>query len=152
MLVGEAPGETEDRLGRPFVGRAGRLLRTSLRLLGIPEEEVYITNVVKCRPPNNRTPTLEEMRICGEYLRLEVFLVKPRIIVALGRVATAFFLNKSPNSVKLSKLRGKIFSYHGYSVYPTYHPAAVLRNPSLGDIFREDLEKARKIATSEFYV
>ena len=147
MLVGEAPGAKEDELGRPFVGRAGRLLRSSLKILGIPEEDVYITNVVKCRPPKNRTPTLSEMKTCGIRLEKEVLLVKPRVIVALGRIATAFFLGKSPDSIRMSKMRARAFSYRGFTVYPTYHPAAVLRNPSLGEAFREDLKKARELAS-----
>lgn len=128
MFVGEAPGADEDRLGRPFVGKAGQLLNRILEAAGIPRESVYITNVVKCRPPGNRTPLPDEVKTCSNlWLLPEIELVKPQIIVPLGSVAAQFFLGKK---VPITRARGQWFEWNGILVFPMFHPAYLLRNPS----------------------
>ena len=128
MIVGEAPGADEDRQGEPFVGKAGQLLNNMLLAIGLKREQVYIANILKCRPPNNRDPRPEEVLKCEPFLKRQVELVNPKIILAVGRIA-AHNLLKTDTS--LSKLRGKQFSY-GENETPlvvTYHPAYLLRSP-----------------------
>jgi DNA polymerase len=128
MIIGEAPGAEEDRLGEPFVGRAGQLLDAMLKALGQSRETVYIANVLKCRPPNNRDPRPEEAEKCAPYLERQITLVRPRIILALGRVAAQRLLETdSP----LSRMRGRVFHYgeDRTPVIVTYHPAYLLRRP-----------------------
>jgi len=128
MIVGEGPGADEDEQGRPFVGRAGQLLDRILEAAGIPRESVYITNIVKCRPPGNRNPLPDEAKICSSlWLLKQIEIIKPQIIAPLGSVATQFFLeDKTP----ITKVRGKWFEWHGVKVFPIFHPAYLLRNPS----------------------
>lgn len=128
MLVGEAPGEDEDRTGRPFVGKAGQLLTKILLSVGIQREEVYIANMVKCRPPGNRTPTLEEVATCFPYLEAQIAIVNPSIIVTLGSVSTGYLLEtKEP----MSKLRGQWFDWRGGKrIFPMFHPSFLLRHES----------------------
>ena len=129
MIVGEAPGVEEDRQGEPFVGRAGQLLKNMLYAIGLKREEVYIANVLKCRPPNNRDPSPQEVLQCESYLKRQVALIQPKIILAIGRVA-AHNLLKTDTS--LTKLRNKTF-YYGEAETPlivTYHPAYLLRTPT----------------------
>ncbi|WP_455220422.1 uracil-DNA glycosylase [Kaarinaea lacus] len=128
MIVGEAPGADEDRQGEPFVGRAGQLLNNMLLAIGLKREQVYIANILKCRPPNNRDPRPEEVLKCEPFLKRQVELVNPKIILAVGRIAAHNFL-KTDSS--LSQLRGRCF-YYGESNTPvvvTYHPAYLLRSP-----------------------
>jgi DNA polymerase len=128
MFVGEGPGEEEDRQGRPFVGKAGQLLDKILEAAGIPRGEVYITNIVKCRPPNNRTPLPDEAKACtSRWLVREIELVSPQVIVPLGAVAAEFFLGEK---VPITKARGNWYEWHGIRVFPMFHPAYLLRNPS----------------------
>ena len=128
MLIGEAPGEVEDRTGRPFVGPAGQLLTKILDSAGIPREEVYITNVVKCRPPGNRVPTKEEMAACWEWLAAQIALVRPKIIITLGNTPTHWLLGRSEG---INELRGRFFPWKGgIEVFPMFHPSYLLRNPS----------------------
>ncbi len=128
MFVGEAPGAEEDKQGLPFVGKAGQLLDRILEAAGIDPNEVYITNVVKCRPPGNRTPLPDEVKICTQlWLLPEIEIVRPQIIVPLGSVATQFFLGQK---VSITKVRGKWFEWNGIKVFPMFHPAYLLRNPS----------------------
>ncbi len=128
MFVGEAPGADEDRQGLPFVGKAGQLLNRILEAAGIDPSDVYITNVVKCRPPENRTPLPDEVKICTQlWLLPEIEIVRPLIIVPLGSVATQFFLGQK---VSITKVRGKWFEWNGIKVFPMFHPAYLLRNPS----------------------
>jgi len=128
MLIGEAPGEVEDRTGRPFVGPAGQLLTKILESAGIPREEVYITNVVKCRPPGNRVPTKEEMAACWEWLAAQIALVRPKIIITLGNTPTHWLLGRSEG---INELRGRFFPWKGgIEVFPMFHPSYLLRNPS----------------------
>lgn len=133
MLVGEAPGEQEDIKGEPFVGRAGQLLDRMLQASGLTrtdasaEQQVYIANVIKCRPPGNRNPTPEEVHQCEPYLMRQVQLVRPRLIVAMGRFAAQALLKSSE---PIGRLRGRIHDYEGTPVVVTYHPAYLLRNPA----------------------
>jgi uracil-DNA glycosylase family 4 len=125
MLIGEGPGAQEDQLGQPFVGRSGRLLDKLLEEeLGIDRYQCYITNVVKCRPPNNRNPLPEEIASCRGFLERQIDLVSPKVIVTLGNVATRAILGRREG---ITTLRGMEFSWRGISVVPTYHPAAALR-------------------------
>jgi len=141
VFVGEAPGEEEDLQKRPFVGRAGRLLNEVLERVGLRREEVYITNVVKSRPPGNRKPTREEMGACIPYLKKEIEIIKPKLIVCLGSTALEGVLGKN---LPVTKARGQFFEYpfdRSIKVFLTYHPAYVLRNPSSEKEFVEDLKK-----------
>ena len=137
MLVGEAPGENEDLKGEPFVGRAGKLLDKILfAIKRTRNEDVYICNVIKCRPPNNRDPLTSEVKECEPYLIHQINLIKPKLIVALGRVAGKTLLNVD-NSLK--SMRGEIHNYHGTPLIVTYHPAALLSNPNWKPLAWEDL-------------
>ncbi|MCI4458231.1 MAG: uracil-DNA glycosylase [Thermocrinis sp.] len=141
VFIGEAPGEEEDKLKRPFVGRAGQYLNSKLEQVGLKREKVYITNVVKSRPPGNRTPTREEMITCLPYLRKEIEIIKPKLLVCLGSTAMKGILGKD---YPITKYRGQIFPYPynpSIKVFLTYHPAYVLRNPSADKEFTEDLKK-----------
>jgi len=144
MLVGEAPGAEEDRLGEPFVGRAGKLLDKILKAIGRSrEKDVYICNVMKCRPPNNRDPLASEVAQCEPYLMRQINLIRPGLIVALGRVAGTTLLKKENETLK--NLRGKIHDYHGTPLIVTYHPAALLRNPNLKPATWDDFKWIRSI-------
>lgn len=133
MFVGEAPGAEEDRTGRPFVGRAGQLLDKMIAAMGLKREDVYIANVLKARPPDNATPTFEEAARCGPYLAEQIRIVRPRVIVTLGRPAAQFLLNTSE---AMGRLRGVWQEYDGVPVMPTFHPAYLLRQYT-----RENREK-----------
>ena len=132
MIVGEAPGEDEDRRGEPFVGKSGQLLDNMLRAIGLtrgeaaPAQQVFIANTLKCRPPNNRNPEPAEMAQCEPYLMRQVALVKPRIILAMGRFAVQMLLRSSE---PVGKLRGRVHDYQGVPLVVTYHPAYLLRSP-----------------------
>jgi len=147
MLIGEAPGEVEDETGRPFVGAAGKLLNSLLQDIGVDRSSLYITNVVKCRPPNNRDPTDEEINACKPYLIRQIAVVRPRRIVTLGRHSTKVILGLGGLRVsEISRVRGKVFRVAiagvEVEVYPTYHPAAALYNPSIKGVLKEDLARA----------
>lgn len=142
MVVGEAPGENEDRLGRPFVGKAGKLLDLLLMTVGFPRDSVYICNVLKCRPPGNRNPQPDEVEACSPFLLKQVELVKPRIIVAFGTFAAQTLLS---TDISIGRLRGKLHQYQGIPLVPTYHPAALLRNAGWVRAVWEDLQRARAI-------
>ncbi len=139
MFVGEAPGEQEDLSGVPFVGRAGKLLDKLLYEIGISREEVFIANVLKCRPPQNRDPLPEEIELCEKYLHRQIELIKPKVIIALGRVAANTLLRGS-NSLK--SMRGITYRYHDVDLVVTYHPAAILRNMGMLDLLKGDLQAA----------
>lgn len=132
LIVGEAPGENEDLQGEPFVGQAGKLLDNMLKALGLNRtQQVYITNVLKCRPPHNRNPTPAEIAQCAPFLRLQIELLQPKIILALGRFAVQTLLADSVPKVEtiaLGKLRGQVYAYHGVPVVVSYHPAYLLRS------------------------
>jgi len=126
MFIGEAPGFYEDQKGEPFVGRAGQLLNAMLEAIELQRKEIYIANILKCRPPENRDPSPEEVKRCTPFLEQQIALVKPRLLVALGRIAAHYLLD-TKNS--LSQLRGKVYSYANTPLVVTYHPAYLLRNP-----------------------
>jgi DNA polymerase len=145
VCVGEAPGASEDETGRPFVGAAGQLLTKILAAVDLTREEVFITNVVKHRPPGNRNPTPGEIEACSPYLVRQLELIKPKVIVAFGTFAAQTLLNtKTP----IGKLRGEVHRYHGIPLVVTYHPAALLRNPSWKRPTWEDVKLARRILDS----
>ncbi len=140
MLVGEAPGFHEDRMGEPFVGAAGQLLTRLLAEAGLPRTEVYIANVLKCRPPGNRDPLPEEVEACLPYLKEQVELVNPRVLVALGVHAARALLGRP---VSISRVRGQRLEALGRALVPTYHPAAALRGTGAAEAIGEDLRLAR---------
>jgi DNA polymerase len=141
MLVGEAPGADEDAQGEPFVGRAGQLLNKILGAIHFQREEVYICNILKCRPPENRKPLPEETERCLPYLRRQVALIRPKVILCLGLTAAENLLGTRES---LGNLRGRVLSYEGTPVMVTYHPAALLRNPNWKRPAWEDVQAVRK--------
>lgn len=141
MFIGEAPGADEDRQGEPFVGRAGKLLNAMLLAIGLQREQVYIANVLKCRPPNNRDPQPAEVEQCEPYLKQQIALIKPRLIVALGRHAAHSLLRTDQ---PLNRLRGQKLAYEGIPLLVTYHPAYLLRSPLEKRKAWEDLSRARQ--------
>jgi uracil-DNA glycosylase len=142
LVVGEAPGADEDRTGRPFVGRAGKLLDLLLAAVGFARAEVYICNVLKCRPPGNRNPQADEVEQCSPYLLRQVELVKPRVIAACGTFAAQTLL---ATTTPIGRLRGTVHDFHGVPLIPTYHPAALLRNPAWIRPVWEDLQRLRTL-------
>jgi DNA polymerase len=138
MFVGEGPGREEDIQGRPFVGDAGKVLTNLIKKMGLRREDVYIANIVKCRPPNNRDPEEEEKAACGLFLEKQIDIIQPKIIMALGRIA-AHTLTGS--SIPITKLRGSFFQYKGIPVMPTFHPAYLMRNPKDKWLTWEDAQK-----------
>jgi DNA polymerase len=142
VLVGEAPGRDEDAQGVPFVGRAGQLLNKMLAAIDLKREEVYICNVLKCRPPENRTPLPEEVRECEPYLAQQIALVRPALICALGLSAAQALLG---TKASMTSMRGRLFEYRGIPLLPTYHPAALLRNPALKREAWVDLKLVRDL-------
>ena len=151
MLVGEAPGEQEDRQGEPFVGRAGQLLDRMLAAVGLtrseapPEQQVYIANVLKCRPPANRNPLPQEVAQCEPFLLRQMALVQPDLILAMGRFAVQSLLKTSE---PIGKLRGRVHEVQGIPVVVTYHPAYLLRNPADKALVWDDLCRARELQLS----
>ncbi len=141
VFVGEAPGREEDLQGEPFVGQAGQLLTRIIEALGWKRPEVYITNVVKCRPPENRNPAPEEIAACEPFLIKQLQAIQPRLICALGTFAAQTLLK---TEAKISALRGKFHTYHGIPLMPTYHPAFLLRNPLKKREVWEDMKKLKK--------
>ncbi len=145
MVIGEAPGADEDRQGEPFVGRAGQLLNSMLKAIGLAREEVYIANILKSRPPGNRDPLPEEAATCEPYLKRQIELIKPKIILALGRIAAQNLLK---TDTKIGALRGKRHVYPGTEIplVVTYHPAYLLRSPLEKRKAWDDLQLARRVA------
>lgn len=143
LFIGEAPGKDEDLQGRPFVGRSGQLLNRALALVGIQRESVYITNIVKCRPPNNRVPLPLEATTCMNlFLFNQIKIIRPRIICTLGSVALNSFLGKA---LSITKARGTPLEYNDMIVIPTYHPAYVLRNQTQADVWLSDFKLIKKL-------
>ena len=138
VFIGEGPGADEDRLGFPFVGRAGKLLDKMIIAIGLNPDDVYITNIVKSRPPGNREPRPDEVKACWPYLERQIELVRPKIICTLGKPASNAVLNTDK---PMNELRGRWFSYEGIPVLPTYHPAYLLRSPSQKRRGWEDFKK-----------
>ncbi|MEM2955104.1 MAG: uracil-DNA glycosylase [Nitrososphaerales archaeon] len=141
MLIGEAPGVEEDEQGRPFVGRAGKILDDALKYANLNRKDLFITSVVKCRPPSNRIPTLQEIKTCNPYLKRQIDMIKPKVICLLGNIALQTFFKK----VSISKLRGKAIERDDQTYFCTYHPAAVLYNANLKSKIYEDMMRIRKL-------
>ncbi len=127
MFIGEAPGREEDVQARPFVGEAGMLLTRLIEKMGLKREEVYIANIVKCRPPMNRDPEKDEIQQCREFLERQIDIIRPDIIMSLGRIAASALMGNE--KLKITAIRGKIFDYRGIPLVPTFHPAYLMRNP-----------------------
>lgn len=142
MLIGEAPGAEEDKQGIPFVGRAGKLLTDILKAINFEREDIYIANILKCRPPNNRDPLPSEREVCKPYLYKQIDLIKPKVILCLGKVAANVMFN---NKESLTKMRGSVHELNGIKTMVTYHPAALLRNPNWKKPTWEDVQKLRKL-------
>ena len=143
MFVGEGPGADEDRLGLPFVGKAGKLLDRMIDVIGLDREDVYVTNVVKCRPPNNRNPTSDEIAHCMGILERQIELVNPKLIVTLGNVPTQALLPGSPG---ITKSRGSLKKYRDWNILPTFHPSYLLRNPNAMTEAWQDFQKISEYA------
>ena len=141
IFVGEAPGKNEDLKGEPFIGIAGKKLSTALESVGITRDEVYITNIVKCRPPNNRVPTTNERDTCKDYLKKEIEIIKPKIICILGNTAFGSLLDGK----EITKYRGKIVRKDNQLYFLTVHPAATIYNQKLIDVLKNDIEKLFKL-------
>lgn len=142
VFVGEGPGRDEDRTGRPFVGAAGQLLDRIIVAMGLERGDVYICNVVKCRPPSNRVPEEEERMVCGKFLLRQLEIIRPEAVVSLGGTATQFLLRRSE---PLGRLRGRWHDVDGHRLMPTYHPAYLLRNPPGKRAVWEDMQKVMKL-------
>jgi DNA polymerase len=143
MFVGEAPGADEDRIGEPFVGRAGQLLTKIIEAIGLQRSDVYIANVIKCRPPGNRNPEPDEVATCEPFLMRQIDLVKPKVIVALGTFAAHALLKAD---APISRLRGHVHSFRGgIKLVPTFHPAFLLRSPERKRDVWEDMKKVRAL-------
>lgn len=142
LVLGEGPGADEDEQGLPFVGRSGKLLTDILKAIKFERDDVYIANIVKCRPPGNRTPYPEEMDCCMPYLRKQIELIDPKVILCVGLTAAQGLLKKKE---ALGKMRGQIFDFEGRKVMVTYHPAALLRNPNWKRGCWEDVQAFRKL-------
>ena len=141
MLIGEGPGQQEDRMGRPFVGPSGELLTRMLHAIGLERSEVYICNIVKCRPPKNRNPEPEEAQACLPFLRMQVALVRPKIIVLLGKVACRWTLGEE---ISITRGHGVWHERKGVWFLPTFHPSALLRDPAKKADAWEDFQKLRE--------
>ena len=142
MFVGEAPGADEDVQGEPFVGRAGQLLTKIIEAIELRREDVYIANVIKCRPPGNRNPEPDEVEQCEPFLFRQVDIIKPKVIVALGKFAAQCLLK---SDAPITRIRGREFTYRHSILIPTYHPAYLLRNPSAKRDVWEDMKKVRAL-------
>ncbi|MBO3842392.1 MAG: uracil-DNA glycosylase [Candidatus Brockarchaeota archaeon] len=155
MLVGEAPGFNEDREGKPFVGQAGKFLNEKLlKAAGLERSSVYVTNVVKCRPPGNREPADDEVEACFPYLSAQIRLIRPKVIVTLGNVATNTLFRKfNIKPAPMGSIHGKVFnvntlSYGSFKIIPSYHPASALYNPGMSEVMIEDWFKIGMVVKS----
>ena len=146
MFVGEAPGADEDVKGEPFVGRAGQLLTKIIEAIGLTREAVYIANVIKCRPPQNRNPEPDEVDTCEPFLFRQIDAIKPKVVVALGSFAARALLRTQD---PISRLRGRVYEYRGAKLIPTFHPAYLLRNPSSKKEVWEDMKLVRTLLKSQ---
>ncbi len=154
VFVGEAPGREEDLKGEPFVGAAGKLLTEMLSKIGLRREDVFICNVLKCRPPNNRDPSPEEIEICGEYLKRQLDAIKPNMIVCLGRFATKFIFDLfGLEFSSISKVKGRIFEAQRWGkkikIVPIYHPAAILYRPQLREEYEQQFRKIGELLSKK---
>ena len=144
MFVGEAPGAYEDIQGIPFVGRAGQLLTKIIEAIDLKRDDVYIANVIKCRPPGNRNPEPDEIATCEPFLFQQIDIIKPKVIVTLGKFAAQTLLR---TEAPISRIRGRVFDYRGAKLVPTFHPAYLLRNPSSKREVWEDMKLVKKLLT-----
>jgi DNA polymerase len=144
MFVGEAPGADEDEQGIPFIGRAGQLLTKIIEAIDLRRDDVYIANIIKCRPPQNRNPEPDEVASCEPFLFRQIDVIKPKVIVALGKYAAQTLLRRE---TPISRLRGQVFDYRGAKLVPTFHPAYLLRNPSSKREVWEDMKLVKKLLT-----
>ena len=141
MILGESPGFNEDIEGKPFVGKAGKLLDEILKEINISQDKTYITNIVKCRPPDNRQPEEIEITTCyNHFLSQQIKIIQPKIIITLGNIATQIFLGKEK---KITEIRGNIFQFKDFLIIPTFHPAYILRNPHKRNIILNDFKKIK---------
>ena len=147
MFIGEAPGRDEDKQGEPFVGRAGQLLTKIIESINLRREDVYIANVIKCRPPENRNPERDEVETCEPFLFSQIDAIRPMVIVALGAFAVKTLLQD--DRTPISKLRGRVYNYRGAKLVPTFHPAFLLRSPDRKRDVWEDMKKVRSILFGE---
>lgn len=138
MFVGEGPGADEDEQGEPFVGRAGQLLTKIIQAMGFERKNIYIANTVKCRPPENRNPELDELAMCMPFLKQQIQIIKPKVIMCLGKFAAQTVLD---TQIPISRLRGEFREVEGIAVMPTFHPAYLLRNPAMKKPMWEDCKK-----------
>ncbi|MBD95529.1 MAG: hypothetical protein CL482_14930 [Acidobacteria bacterium] len=145
MFVGEAPGRDEDQQGEPFVGPAGQLLTKIIEAIGLTRDQVYIANVIKCRPPQNRNPELDEVQTCAPFLFQQLDVIRPRVVVALGAFAVRTLLRSEQS---ISRLRGQVFDYRGAKLVPTFHPAFLLRSPDRKRDVWQDMKKVRALLSS----
>ena len=145
MFVGEAPGRDEDIQGLPFVGRAGQLLTKIIEAMGFKREDVYIANILKCRPPNNRPPLPAEVLACSENVRAQIEMIQPKVICTLGKFASQTLLK---TETPISALRGNFYEYEGIKVMPTFHPAYLLRNPDDKKLVWSDMKKIKAVLGS----
>ena len=145
MFVGEAPGADEDEQGIPFVGRAGQLLTKIIEAIGLTRDDVYIANVIKCRPPQNRNPEPDEVETCEPFLFRQIDVIKPKVIVALGKFGAQTLLR---TDAPISRLRGRVHDFRGAKLIPTFHPAYLLRNPASKREVWEDMKVARQLLQS----
>jgi DNA polymerase len=146
MFIGEAPGRDEDQQGIPCVGRAGQLLTKIIEAINLQRDDVYITNVIKCRPPNNRNPEPDEVQTCQPFLFAQIDAVRPKVIVALGAFAVRTLLQCED---QISRLRGRVFDYRGAKLVPTFHPDDLLRSPDKKRDVWEDMKMVRSMLRGE---
>ncbi|HSR37156.1 MAG TPA: uracil-DNA glycosylase, partial [Desulfurivibrionaceae bacterium] len=146
VFVGEAPGRDEDLQGEPFVGAAGQLLTKIIQAMGFNRDEVYICNVLKCRPPQNRDPQTAEIEACSSFMLRQLRAIQPKVLVALGKFAAQTLLQ---TSTPISKLRGRFQDYHGIPLMPTFHPSALLRDETLKRPVWEDMQQVMKLLGKE---
>lgn len=140
VFIGEAPGYNEDLQGRPFVGAAGRLFDDLLLQVGLNRQNVFITNILKCRPPNNRDPLPTEIKACTPFLEKQIQKIQPNIIVTLGRFSLSYFFP----TLQIGKVRGKLLKWNNQYIYPVYHPAAALRNTKFYDLLKNDFKQMKQ--------
>ena len=148
MFIGQCPGFHEDQQGRPFVGRAGKLLDELLESIGLKREKIFITNIVKDRPPENRDPMVDEVRSCSPYLERQIKIINPKLIITLGRFASEFFISDG----KISQIHGVPHRVKGLLIFPLYHPAAALRSTGVAEELRKDFKKIPKVLAGELEV
>ena len=145
MFIGEAPGADEDEQGIPFVGRAGQLLTNMINAMGLKRDDIYLANIIKCRPPGNRTPERDECETCSPFLMRQIMTIKPKVIVALGKFAAQSLLRSTE---PITRIRGREFAYRDAILIPTYHPAYLLRNPGAKREVWEDMKRVRALLSN----